>query len=306
MWHRNEAQGAQPDTGRPMRTVETSVGPVDCADTGGAGPVLVFLHGVAMSETVWGPVVAELEGTFRCVVPRLPLGAHRIGVERPDLMTHEGVAGLVVELCAALDLQNVVIVINDWGGLLLHLPGADSSRVRGLVITSCEAFENFPPGLPGAALAGAARFAWTFWLLAQLHRFTWFRRAPGGWGWMSKRGVDPALMDEWFRPMQTSPDVRRDVRAFVRSTPAREVLRRSAAALAGLALPTLVIWASEDKVMGRDTGRRLAGLLPHAELVEVPDAYTLLPLDQPLKTAQAIRQWLTDPTSLPEVHSKTY
>jgi pimeloyl-ACP methyl ester carboxylesterase len=56
--------------------------------------------------------------------------------------------------------------------------------------------------------------------------------------------------------------------------------------------PALVVWASEDRVMPPDHGRRLAELLPKGELVEIPDSYTLLPLDQPERLAQTIRNFL--------------
>jgi pimeloyl-ACP methyl ester carboxylesterase len=53
--------------------------------------------------------------------------------------------------------------------------------------------------------------------------------------------------------------------------------------------PALVVWASEDRVMPLEHGRRLAELLPSSTLVEIPDSYTLIPLDQPIQLAHAIR-----------------
>jgi pimeloyl-ACP methyl ester carboxylesterase len=41
--------------------------------------------------------------------------------------------------------------------------------------------------------------------------------------------------------------------------------------------------------MPPEHGRRLAELLPHGRLVEIPDSYTLVPLDQPTRLAEAIR-----------------
>jgi pimeloyl-ACP methyl ester carboxylesterase len=43
--------------------------------------------------------------------------------------------------------------------------------------------------------------------------------------------------------------------------------------------------------MPPEHGRRLARLLPHARLVEVADSYTLIPLDQPQRIAQLIREF---------------
>ncbi len=55
-----------------MREVELSAGTIEYEDTGGEGPVLVLLHGLAQNGSVWRNVVAELRPEHRCVVPTLP------------------------------------------------------------------------------------------------------------------------------------------------------------------------------------------------------------------------------------------
>lgn len=60
-----------------MTEVTLSAGVVEYEDTGGDGPVVVLLHGVAMNGSLWRHVVAGLRSDYRCVVPTLPLGAHR-------------------------------------------------------------------------------------------------------------------------------------------------------------------------------------------------------------------------------------
>ncbi len=46
--------------------------------------------------------------------------------------------------------------------------------------------------------------------------------------------------------------------------------------------------------MAPEHGRRLAGPLPQGRLVEIPDSYTLIPLDQVARLAQAIRAFTVD------------
>ncbi len=46
--------------------------------------------------------------------------------------------------------------------------------------------------------------------------------------------------------------------------------------------------------MSPEHGRRLAELLPHGQLIEIADSYTLIPLDQPGELARAIRQFVRD------------
>ena len=43
--------------------------------------------------------------------------------------------------------------------------------------------------------------------------------------------------------------------------------------------------------MPPEHGRRLAELLPQGQLVEMDDSYTLIPLDQPARLAQIIREF---------------
>ena len=46
------------------------------SDSGSDGPVVVLLHGVLMSGTLWDTVVGGLGDRYRCIVPELPFGAH--------------------------------------------------------------------------------------------------------------------------------------------------------------------------------------------------------------------------------------
>ena len=61
--------------------------------------------------------------------------------------------------------------------------------------------------------------------------------------------------------------------------------------LPGFNRSALVVWASGDRVMPPEHGRRLAELLPHGRLAEIEDSYTLIPLDQPASLAQIIREF---------------
>jgi len=40
--------------------------------------------------------------------------------------------------------------------------------------------------------------------------------------------------------------------------------------------PTIVVWATEDRIMPREHGQRLAAAFPNGQLVEVADSYTLI------------------------------
>jgi hypothetical protein len=48
--------------------------------------------------------------------------------------------------------------------------------------------------------------------------------------------------------------------------------------------------------MPPEHGHRLAELLPQGRLVEIPDSYTLIPLDQPARLAEVIRGFTRETT----------
>jgi pimeloyl-ACP methyl ester carboxylesterase len=49
--------------------------------------------------------------------------------------------------------------------------------------------------------------------------------------------------------------------------------------------------------MPPEHGRRLAVLLPQAQLIQIEDSYTLIPLDQPARLAQRIADFTRAPAS---------
>ncbi len=274
-----------------MPTVELSAGPIDYEDTGGDGPVLVFLHGLTMDGSVWRHVVAGLRGDYRCVLPTLPLGGHRRPMRAGADLSLAGIARLVGEFIEALGLADVTLVQNDWGGAQVLIALGDTSRLARLVITSSEAFDNYPPR-PARVITLLARLPGGLAVLMNLLRFRAVRRAPGSWGWMSKRPVPDEVMDAWFRPAITGRAIRRDLAKYATSVPSRQVLLDWAGRSASFGRPVLIVWAGEDRMMPREHGRRLAGVFPDARLVEIDDSYTLLPEDQPERLTEVIREFL--------------
>ena len=275
-----------------MTTIELSAGPVEYTDTGGDGPVLVFVHGLMMDASLWDGPIAELSADYRCLAPTLPLGAHRQAMHADADLSLPAIARLVTEFLDRLDLRDVTLVGNDTGGALVQLIMCDgAARVARVVLASCDAFGNFPPGLTGKALVLAGKLPpWMFGLFMQQRRLRMIRRLPIAFGWLTRRG--DAATARWVRPVLTQPGIRRDTVRVLRAAGADTgFLVRAAERLPGFDRPALVVWASADRVMPPEHGRRLAGLLPQGQLVEVDDSYTLIPLDQPARLAQVIREF---------------
>src|SRR5947208_10628216 len=136
-----------------MTTIELSAGTIEYRDTGGDGPAFVLLHGLMMDASLWGEVIADLSPGQRCVAPTLPLGAHGHAMNPGADLSLPGIARLTAEFLDRLDLRDVTMVGNDTGGALVQLlMGDGNARVGRAVLVSCDAFDNFPPGLTGRTL----------------------------------------------------------------------------------------------------------------------------------------------------------
>ena len=275
-----------------MPQIELSAGTIAYSDTGGGGPVIVLLHGLLMDASLWDEVTADLSPGHRCVAPTLPLGAHTRAIKPGADLSLPGIAKLVAEFLDRLGLDDVTLVGNDTGGAVVQLLAADGApRIGRVVLASCDAFGNFPPGLTGKTLALAGKLPPPLFSLAmQQMRLRPLRRLPVAFGWLTKRG--DAATARWIRPVLTQPEIRRDTARMLRSVFAdKRLLLRTAEALPAFDRPALVVWAADDRVMPPEHGRRLATLLPNARLFEIPDSYTLIPLDQPAQLAEAIRKF---------------
>jgi pimeloyl-ACP methyl ester carboxylesterase len=275
-----------------MPEIELSAGTIEYEDTDSSGPIVVLLHGLVMDGSLWRKVVRELRTDHRCVVPTLPVGAHRRPMRANADLSLRGLAKLQAEFLEALDLREVTLVGNDLG--LFQVTACEyPERIARLVITSCEAFENIPPGLPGHTLAFAAKLPGGLFALVQPLRLRALRRLPLALGWMAKRPIPHEITDAWLRPLLTQRKIRRDLLAYLHHYEKNDLLA-AAECLRSFDRPALVVWAAEDRVMPPAHGRRLAALLPRARLVEIPDSYTLIPQDQPGELARAIRQFVRD------------
>ena len=277
-----------------MPEVELPAGTIHYEDTGGDGPVVVLLHGLIMDHTLWRDVVPELRDEYRCVLPTLPLGAHRTPMKPGADLELFGQVALVADFLEALDLRDVALVVSDWGGgmLLTHI-GRDE-RVGRLIILPSEAWENYPPGLPGRMAGLAVKLPGGIALALRQMRMRRLRASPLLFGWMAKRPIAQDIIEGWTAPGLASPRIREDLRRYGR-TPMKELpLAEATDALARFGRPALVIWGREDKVMPPAHGRRLAELMPDARHVELDDTYVLVSLDQPRTLAAHMRAFLAE------------
>jgi pimeloyl-ACP methyl ester carboxylesterase len=275
-----------------MRSIQVPAGVVQY-DEVGSGPPVVLLHGLLMDHTLWDRVLPLLPAGFRYLRPVLPLGAHRRPMHPGADLTLPGQVQLVADVLDALGLEDVTLVHSDWGGALFLTARGLDHRVARQVILPCEAFDNFPPGLPGKMVAVAVRLPGGLQLAARQLRVGWLRRLPLLYGQMARRPVPDQLMRRWTEPVLTNPDIRRDLLAYARGPFDKAALVRDTEALRRFQGEVLVVWSPDNKVMPPAHGRRLAALLPRARYAEIPGAYVLSMLDEPEAVAREMGRFLT-------------
>ena len=274
------------------RTVETPAGTIEYRERGSGSP-MVFIHGVGVNGDLWRRVAPQLAGEHRCVVPDLPWGAHSLPL-RPDAdLSLPGMARIVADFMAALDLDDVTIVANDTGGAVAQsLVGRHPERIGRLVLTSCDAFEKFPP-TPQRYLEFTARSRALMWLVAWSVQFRVVQRLPTAYGWVTSRPIEPAIMRSYTEPVRTNPGVRRDLTRLLRAVDTRYTYE-AADALRTFDRPALVLWADGDKIFPREHGRRLAELLPQGRFELVPNSRTFIAEEQPEHLAARVREFVAE------------
>lgn len=271
-----------------MPDIELTAGVVEYEDTGGEGPVVVLLHGLVHDATVWRKIIAELRADHRVIAPTLPYGSHRRPMTRPP--TPDVVNELIAEFLDRLDLRDVTLVESDCGRAQT-VAARHPERLARLVLISCEAFDNYPPGLPGKMIAVACKVPGGVVLMVRVLGLKSLRRLPVGIGSLTRRPVPDEIVDGWLRPLRTDPAIRRDLRHYGTHIRKNELLE-AAEGLRRFDRPALVVWAAEDLMMPRAHGSRLAELLPQGRLLEIEDSRTLIAEDQPEQLASALREFI--------------
>ncbi len=271
-------------------TLELPAGRLEYRERGSGAP-LVFVHGAAVNGDLWRNVAPELATEHRCIVPDLPLGGHTLPLEaEPDLSLF-GLAEILATFIEALDLSEVTLVANDTGGAISQaLVASRPERISRLVLTSCDAFSNYPPKAV-AYLKPTARLPPAMWLLLQAVRLRPIQRLPITYGWATHAPVEPRIMHSYLTAVRTNPAVRRDFTRFLRAADHRH-MQHASEGIASFDRPALVVWGADDRFFPREHGRRLAGLLPGGRFELIENSRTFIPEDQPNRLVAMVGEWL--------------
>jgi pimeloyl-ACP methyl ester carboxylesterase len=235
----------------------------------GDGAVPLYLHGVPTNSDDWIPFLERRGG----LAPDLP-GFGRSGKPGSRSYTIDEYDRFIERFLQETRTKRVRLVVHDWGGVGLAFAQRLPDRVERLVII------NAVPFLPGYRWHRTAR-AWRTPLLGELVMGATTRPILRLLSRESNATPGP-MPDAWLDTILDHFDqgTQRAILRLYRSSPPA-VLAAAGERLAGLQAPALVAWGMKDPYIPARFGREYARALPHAELLELPDAGHWPWLDRP-------------------------
>jgi pimeloyl-ACP methyl ester carboxylesterase len=278
-------------TQSPHRTeIDLPAGRIRYRDEGSGKPV-VFVHGYLVDSRLWDGVVDNLSDRCRCLAPDWPIGSQPMAMNPDADLSPYGIAATIAAFLEELDLEDVTIVGNDSGGAMSQvLVTRHPERIGRLVLTNCDTHENFPPG-PFKAMPPIAKLPGGMALLALPFRIGPVARAA--FRPFTKKPLPPELIRSWMEPGLNDPGVKRDLKKVTAGMNKRYTLE-AAEKLRGSELPILFAWTPKDRLFPLKWAERLAGEVGNAKIVEIPDASTFVPLDQPRRVADEIATFVAN------------
>ncbi|MFD9891367.1 alpha/beta fold hydrolase [Amycolatopsis sp. NPDC059027] len=260
--------------------VSTRFGEVSYLDVG-TGPAALFVHGVGTNARLWRHVVAASAGQRRCVAFDLPGHGHSPVHADRDLSLR-GLAELVEEFCAALELAEVDLVANDTGGAVAQVFAVDHpARLRTLTLTNCDTHDNLPPEAfrPTVELAKRGRLASLAGPLVANPGLA--RAGTYGAGYEHPDQVDDAVFRDYVTPVFGTTEAARGFERLLTSLKADDLVAIEPE-LKNLRVPTLIVWGTGDENFETRWAYWLRDVIPGAqEVIEVEGAKLFFPDERP-------------------------
>ncbi len=258
----------------------------------GSGEPLVFIHGLLVNGDLWRKVVPTLAKKYRCIIPDLPFGAHSLPLNADTDLTPPGIARLIADFLTALDLTSVTMVANDTGGAFTQIAITEyPERMSRLVLTNCDAYDNFLP-LSIRAFEWFAFVPGCIALLGQLCKLRFVQKLIIKL--VAKYPIDARAAHSYMQSITVNKGVQHDVGKLLRGISTRYT-NIAASKFGDIDKPVLLVWASEDFLFTTKYAERLQRAFPSATLHYVKDSYAFVSEDQPEQLAQHIETFLGVP-----------
>jgi len=248
----------------------------------GSGPPILFIQGIGVTGSGWGPQVEELSRDFDCI------SFDNRGIGRSTSATKRlTVVQMAADARALMDevgWTSAHVVGHSMGGMIAQQLALDApSRVRSLSLLC-----TFSRGAEGARLT-----PWVLWMSLRTRIGSRAARRRAFLEMLYPREyLATVSLDELASSL--APVIGRDL------ADQPPILMKQLGALSGhdcsarlkaLAhIPTLVISATHDPIAAPRYGIRLAELIPGARFLEMPDAAHGVPIQSPELVNRLLRE----------------
>ena len=252
----------------------------------GSGPPLLLLHGNPTWSYLYRDVIAGLRDRFRCIAPDLPgFGLSRAA--RGYGFTAAEHAAVVERFVGALDLRDVTMTVQDWGGPIgfgaaTRMP----ERFRAFVILNTWAWPKSDPATQVFArfLGGPVGH-----VLIMHHNAFVERILPGG---VKRHELSDAVMEAYRHPFPTV-ESRRPTwvfpREILRALPFLAEVERGLERLRDR--PALIVWPTADPAFRTRERERWEQLFPDHTTHLVEGASHYVQEEAPEEIVAAVRDW---------------
>ena len=261
--------------------------------SGNGEPALLLLHGFGASVFSWREVLAPLAEMGRVVAFDRPA----FGLtERPmpgewegqNPYTTEAQADLTVGLMDALGVEQAILVGNSAGGTVALLTALTyPQRVTGLVLVDAAIYTD----------GGTPSLIRPFIKTPQMrHLGPLLARRIQEWGldfarsaWHDPEKITPQVWEGYKKPLQAQ-NWDRALWELTRAGHSLDLDER----LEETMVPVLVITGDDDRIVPTEQSIRLAGELPQAELLVIPDCGHIPHEECPQPFLKAVEAFLID------------
>jgi len=252
----------------------------------GTGPPLLLLHGNPTWSFLYRDIIRGLRDRYRCLAVDYPgFGLSRAA---PGYgYTPAEHAGVLEQLVAQLDLDDVTMMVQDWGGPIgFAVATRHPGRFAAFVVGNTWAWPKSDPGTQVfSRLLGGPVGAF---LIKRRNVFV-ERILPGG---VRRTTLPEAVMNAYRGPFP-DPASRLPVHVFpreiLRSIPFLAEVERGLPALRDR--PALIVWPTKDVAFREPERRRWEQVFPNHRTVLLPGAGHYIQEDAAEEIVAAIRDW---------------
>lgn len=271
-----------------VHTLDTLEGRLSYVDAGRGRPVL-FLHGNLTWSFLYRKLIESLSGGFRCIaLDHLGFGLSE-KKHREDY-TPEGHVRRLTEFIDALGLDDVTLVMHDFGGPIgLHWAERHPERVRDLVLFNTWMW-------PLTTHSTAQRLARIY--ASKINRIYYSRLRASPWFFLPPLVPDSHLMPRGMLRQYLMPHEQQADREgpyglaealctaepwFQQLWDGRGVLREK---------PTLMLWGEQDEMAQPGDLERLVEVFPISCPVRFPEKTSMVPQTAAVDAAREIQTFL--------------